>query len=141
MLEFGASVTRTFRQLPKYQWRNRQSKQRETQRIHLRIVPVVQKIENTQRQRLAPRRLNQDDGFHVPQAEQINHIPRRGQLRARFAASERDGTIASATRLRPALHLSGRSQQIAARAQLRSTQRPSSGQQKQKSQSQRFGKT
>ena len=71
-------VTRTRPHMPKA-YRHRQ--QRQAQRVHLRVVAVVQQVENAQRQRFAAGRHDQNHGLHIPKAKQEHHIPRGGGLR------------------------------------------------------------
>ena len=77
----GIRTTQHAPRLPSHERGDRQRQQRQAKRVHLRVVAVVQQVEHAQGQRLAPGRHDQNHGFHVPQAEQENDIPRGGGLR------------------------------------------------------------
>src|ERR1700722_1257519 len=59
-----------FSRSPQQQRRDGQREQREAKRIDLRVVAVVEQVEHAQGERFAAGRDDQDDGFHVPEAEQ-----------------------------------------------------------------------
>src|SRR5438132_10463780 len=57
---------------PEPQRRDRHGQEQEAQGIHLRVMAVVKQVEDAQRKRFPPRRINEDERFDIPKTKQVS---------------------------------------------------------------------
>ena len=66
--------------MPEQQWREREGEQDEAEGVYLRVVAVVEEVEDAGGERFAAGRHDEHHGFDIPQAEKKDEIPQGGEL-------------------------------------------------------------